>query len=278
MLDPAIPLMQRSTGRAALRLGARDGGPIVEDLFQTGSARVFVPRTGRGLEDAIFVNTSGGLTGGDRLDYALTLAADLTFTASTQTAERAYLAGDDPARIRVGAQVGPGGRLVWLPQETILFEGSNLDRRTEIDLATGASCVLVETVILGRLAMKERPRAARLSDRRMIRIAGRPVWAENIRIDARVLAASGSAAMLGDCTCFGVLVLVGAGAETAADSIPAIPPPVSVSSAVSGWNGRTILRLQSPDPWALKLHLARVAARLTGRPIPKSWQIQGMAA
>ena len=75
MLDTAIsaPVWQRSRGRAALGVAAVAGGGVrLTRLEQSGSARVFVPpirtRAGSASDaEAVFLNTSGGLTGGDRL-------------------------------------------------------------------------------------------------------------------------------------------------------------------------------------------------------------------
>ncbi|MGL4415311.1 MAG: urease accessory protein UreD, partial [Roseinatronobacter monicus] len=60
---------QRSAGHASARFAQRSGRPSLMDLRQQGSAKAIV------LEhsDIVFLNTSGGLTGGDRLDYSLTL-------------------------------------------------------------------------------------------------------------------------------------------------------------------------------------------------------------
>ncbi len=211
MIAGAAVRMERSVGRAALAVGLRDGRPVPRDIAQGGSARVMLPRSGAGFREAVFLNTSGGLASGDRLEFAMALEAGVAFTCSTQTAERAYLATGAAARVRVGATVGAGGRLVWLPQETILYEEAHVDRATEVDLAPGASVLLCETVVLGRRAMGEDPRRARLADRRMVRVAGRPLWAEQLRLDAGVLAEAGGAAVLGGAPAFAVLALCGPG-------------------------------------------------------------------
>ena len=84
------PALQRSHGTARLGIVARHGRPALADLYQAGSAKVFLPRGGGAPDEAVFLNTSGGLTGGDRISFALTLAPGLRLTATTQTAERAY--------------------------------------------------------------------------------------------------------------------------------------------------------------------------------------------
>ena len=104
----------------------------------------------------MFLNTSGGLASGDRLSFAVTLRPDTRALATTQTAERAYRATGPAARAEVRLTVGHNGWLDWLPQETILFDGSALSRQTCVSLAADAWYLGVETVILGRAAMGER--------------------------------------------------------------------------------------------------------------------------
>ena len=130
MFDATQPVqMQRSHGEAAVAYaGARLTG-----LRQKGSAKALLPRV-RGVPEVVFLNTSGGLTSGDTLSYALDLAEGARAVATTQAAERAYRADHGPARVSVTHRVGAGGWLDWLPQETILFDRSDLDRRTILTL------------------------------------------------------------------------------------------------------------------------------------------------
>ena len=81
------------------------------------------------VPEVVFLNTSGGLTGGDRLSYGVALGDGCRAVATTQTAERAYLSNQGAARVEVSMTVGAGGWIDWLPQETILFERSALHRK-----------------------------------------------------------------------------------------------------------------------------------------------------
>jgi urease accessory protein len=269
------PPPQRAQGAASLRLGLSRGRVAVRDMAQQGSAKVMLPRAPFHRPEVVYLNTSGGLTSGDALSFSLDLGPDCHASATTQTAERAYLAPDGPARMRVSVNVGAGAHLDWLPQETILFEGSDLDRETTIDLATGATCLLTETVVLGRRAMGESPRAARLHDRRLVRVHGRPFWADSVILDAATLASAPNPALLGANAAFACLALIGQGAEAATRSVLALPPVPSVELAASGWNGRCVIRLVAPDLWPLKQSLSRLIETLSSNPLPRCWQMQG---
>jgi urease accessory protein len=267
---------QRAFGQAMVRFAP--GGAVVRlaDLRQEGSARVMLPRSALDCPEVVFLNTSGGLTSGDRIGFALALEDGARAQATTQTAERAYLALQGPAALTVSMQAGVGADLVWAPQETILFEGANLDRRTEVDLAIGAGVLLLEMVVLGRRAMGERPRAARLLDRRRVSLRGRPLWVENLALDQDALALADGAAVLGGAAAFATLAVCGQGREAAVDALRQVPVPDGVQAGVSGWNGRSLLRAVAAEPWPLKLYLGAALARLTGRPLPRVWQMQGV--
>ncbi len=267
---------QRAYGQASVLLAAQGAVTRLVDLRQEGSARAMLPRSAPDRPEVVFLNTSGGLTSGDRIGFALALGAGAKVQATTQTAERGYLALEGPATLTVSMTVGAGADLVWLPQETILFEGADLERRTEIDLGEGAACLMLEMVVLGRRAMGERPRAARLVDRRRVTMAGRPLWVEQLRLDAGALAVAEGAAMLGGGAAFATLALCGQGREAAVEGLRAVQVPDGVQVGISGWNGRCLLRAVGAEPWPLKVYLGAAVARLTGRPLPRVWQMQGV--
>lgn len=266
--------LQRSHGVARVELAARNGRAALRDLRQQGSAKVFLPRGGA-VDEAVFLNTSGGLTGGDRLNFSFDLGAGLRFTATTQTAERAYASPGDAARVTVDLRVGAGARLDWLPQETIVFERAHLARHTRVQLDPGASCLLAEAVVLGRLAMGEAPVAAQLFDRREVTCAGRPLWNDALHITPEALAQRNTPALLGDARCLAVIALIGPGAE---DAAPALRPDLAAegcATALSAWNGRLVLRLAAHDIWPLRQQMARLLSRLRGCPLPRVWQMNG---
>lgn len=269
--------MQRARGSAFLSVAPSRGASRMVDLAQSGSARVMLPLLPGPRPEAVFLNTSGGLTSGDVLDFGMSVAEGARLTSTTQTAERAYLALAGPARLSVRADVGAGADLEWLPQETILFQGADLVRETRIDLARDSQCLVLETVVLGRRAMGEVVTRARLRDRRTVTVLGRPFHIEALELTPEALTHADCSALLGPAFAWSSLALCGPGAESAADALRSIPSPDGVTAAASGWNGRTLFRATATDLWPLKRHLARVIAHLTGHPLPRVWQMQGIA-
>ncbi|WP_238941578.1 urease accessory protein UreD [Jannaschia sp. Os4] len=256
--------MQRARGAASVVLGA--GG--LRDLSQSGSAKAMLPRT-HGVPEVVFLNTAGGITSGDRLSYALEVGAGAEVVAATQTAERGYRATDGPGRLDVRLSVGAGARLDWLPQETILFEGADLRRRTEVDLAADADLLMVESVVLGRAAMGEAVARARLDDRRRVARGGPPLHDDHLALDAATLA---DPAALGDSAALASLVLAAPNAADAVGPLRRLLDSQAVRAACGAWDGRLVLRLAASAAQPLRRALVSAIVTLRGRPVPRVWQ------
>ena len=269
--QPQSHPIQRSKGHAFAAFGMRQGRVRLADLAQAGSAKLMLPRVDGDVPEAVFLNTSGGLTGGDAISFALQVGDGVRLTASTQTAERAYASNQGAAQMQVSATVGAGGRLDWLPQETILYQASNLHRCTEIDLAETATCLTSESLVLGRAAMGETLTSARLHDHRMFRRAGRPVWSETFLIDDAVLARRDSAALLAGAQALGLVALVAQGAEDATAPLLALPSVAGARLSASGWDGRCLVRVLAPDGLTLRKQMAQIIKTLSARPLPRVW-------
>ena len=153
-----------------------DGGRNrLERLYQQGCAKAILPRSHARLPEAVLVNTSGGITGGDRLDYVMTAGDGAGLVVTTQAAERIYRAASGVGQIETRLTLGAGAELAWLPQETIVFEGGAVARRLEVEMAEDAQLTALETVVLGRAAMGERVTVGHISDQWRIRRGGRLV-------------------------------------------------------------------------------------------------------
>lgn len=261
------PILERTRGRAAVVLGPRG----LDRLHQSGSAKAFLPRVHSSVPEVVFLNTSGGLTGGDRLSFALDLGPGTQAVGTTQTAERAYASAGGQAEVEVALTLGPGARLDWLPQETILFDRAALARRLTVEMAADARFLFCETLVLGRAAMGETLAAIALHDRREIRRGGTPVLAEAVRLTDTTLAAGPAA--LGGRRAVASLALVAPGAEDALATLREALAAEGVEAAASAWNGRCVARLIAADALPLKRALGRALTVLRGAPLPRVWQI-----
>lgn len=275
MLDmaPTPPAMQRTRGRAEVTLGPAPDGARLINLHQSGSAKAMLPRIHGPAPEVVFLNTAGGLTGGDRMRFAVTLEAGARATATTQTAERAYAASSGVAGLEVALTLGAGAALDWLPQETILFQRSALARETRVALTGDARLLMVETVILGRKAMGETLTDIAFADRRSVTRDGRPVLVEPVEITATDLAGAGQAAGLNDAIALSTLALVAPGAEDALGALRGSLRSEGVAAHASAWDGKCVARFMAADPAPLRRALAAAITTLRGGPLPRVWQL-----
>ena len=125
--DSAASRLPRARGqvRAAFaRAGARTEAARV---FETGGLRLRFPSAGVECE-AVLVNTGGGMAGGDQARVELSLQPGARVLATTQSAEKIYRADGAPTHMQLRLEVGAGAALVWAPQETLLYDGSDMRR------------------------------------------------------------------------------------------------------------------------------------------------------
>ncbi len=266
----AAPVLQRSFGRARLGFALIGGKTRLRELHQAGSAKAFVHETALG-PDVVFLNTSGGMTGGDRLDLALDLGPGTRVTATTQTAERAYRSDAGVAEVAVTHRLADGAHLDWLPQETILFDRSALRRQTVIALEGSASCLMLETIVLGRAAMGETLAQVELHDRRQVMRDGRPVLVEPVALGSAALGAG--AGVLQGARAFASVALVAAGAEAALTAVRQVLDEPGVTAGASGFDGKLTVRLMAADGWPLRRQTVRLLQVLRRAALPRAWQV-----
>src|SRR5262249_47342144 len=91
--------LQRAEGSGRMVVTGSNKGTRIVDVFQRAPIRILFPRDIRGaIEEAVLVDTAGGIAGGDVLEIAVTAHADASITVTTQAAEKIYRALNRPAR------------------------------------------------------------------------------------------------------------------------------------------------------------------------------------
>jgi len=262
------PVLQRARGVGEVRVTARG----LERLYQDGCAKARFPRTpGSAGPEAVLINTSGGLTGGDRLDWRVETGAGARLTVSTQACEKVYRARDGVAETAVSLAAEAGARLEWLPQETILFDGGALSRRIEADVPADAELLVLEAVILGRAAMGETVRRGTLRDRWRIRRGGKLAFADELRLAGEVRAIAARAPLLAGAAAFASLLLISPDAET---RLAAVRDALGPQGGASAFDGMLFARVAAPDGMSLRRALLPALAALRGgEPAPRVWGI-----
>src|SRR5882724_10374525 len=182
----AIFAANRARGAVSFDVHQVDGVTRRRQLHESGSLRVRFPSPEADGLSAVFVNTAGGIAGGDRFGIDIATGEGSRLTVTTAAAEKIYRAQGRAAQLDVALKLSAGSHLAWLPQETILFDQARLLRRIDIDLADSASLLLCEIVVFGRAAMGERMMHGEFVDRWRMRRGGKLVFAETVRLDGDI--------------------------------------------------------------------------------------------
>ncbi len=267
--------LQRARGGLHVAVKRRGAASVLADLRQDGCLKARFPHA-PGWFEAVTLNSSGGVAGGDRLDADFAVGTGAAATFSSQAAERFYraLAADPPALVRTRIAVAEGAAAEWLPQEAILFDHAALDRRLEIELAADSWFLGLETLVFGRAAMGEQVRGLRLADTIRVRRDGRLILHDQIRLagdaaallQGRALAAGGAAVA--------TLVHVAPDAEARLAALRDAWAAAPAEAACSAWNGMLVGRVVAGDAAALRATLlAALCVLRGGRAVPRVWLI-----
>jgi urease accessory protein len=269
--DDKIFAANRAVGRVALAVAAAAGESRRARVHEAGSLRVRFPNgTSRATLDAVIVNTAGGMTGGDRFDIDIAVGAGARLTVTTAAAEKVYRSLGPDTQVGVKADIGPGGALAWVPQETILFDQVRLRRTIDIELARDAKLVLAEAIVFGRSAMGEAVLQGHLFDRWRVRIGGALAFAETLRLDGAIAEKLAQRAIAAERVAVASVLKI-PGDDGAVAAVRAMEKDFAGEVGVSAWNGLAVARLVAPDGAALRRDLIGVLTALGAGPLPRLW-------
>jgi urease accessory protein len=277
----AIPCdkdLQRSQGFARLILAGSTQGTRIVDIFQRSPIRIMFPGIrGAPIEEAVVVNTAGGIAGGDRLEFAVMVLANAFATVTSQAAERVYRALNEPALIETRLKICNAAKLAWLPQETIVFNGGRIRRNTEVEISAGAELLALEWLVLGRAAHGEEIVGGEITDGWQVRLDGRLIWADRFRATDEVFARLRSRALLADFKAIGTLIYFGPDPAAQVQFLRDLAPQLQCECFTTAVSGLVIARLGARAAGELKAGLREILrqferAREQGPfRLPKMW-------
>lgn len=278
--SPPVPadmaVLQRSRGHVKIGVGCDvHMKSRLTRLLQEGCLKVRLPRPQlSGWVDAVLINTSGGLTGGDVVSVEVKLSEGAQATVTTPGCERIYRSLGTMAVIHHSLDVGRGARLDWLPQETILFDQSRLQRRVEVQLCGDAEVTIAEAILFGRTAMGETVRSGFLRDFWTIHHDGRIVLADATRVSEPFAQTLLEPTVLRGYLGVACVVHVGKHLEAKRDALrAAFSNSEGCRAGVSMVNGALLARIVAPNGRALRNVLVRAIDGVRDRrPLPRNWQ------
>ncbi|HEY1130983.1 MAG TPA: urease accessory protein UreD [Roseateles sp.] len=240
---------------AATRVKARHDGPLrlLKTLYPEGA----------GIAHAVLVHPPGGLVGGDRLDITLDVQAGAHLLVTTPAATRFYRSKVGEAAQVVQATVGEGGRLEWLPQETLAYPGCIARNEVRLALSPGSSLFATEVLGLGLPAAGQPFDAGRLLQH--LEIEGQ--WLDRGWLDAADKALLDGPCGLGGQRVLGTLAYAESGVPADADALLSggrallADLPRSGITQLQGPHGTVLLaRVVGDEVEAVALALRRVRA------------------
>jgi urease accessory protein len=259
MTATARLLEQRSVGHVHLRM-ERDGIAVMREA---GSAKCRMPRGGT---EAILINTSGGLAGGDVVTIKAEVGEGASLTLTSQAAERIYRTLGPDAEVQVSLNAERGSHLLWMPQESIFFEGSALNRSLDVTLGEGATFLAVEPLLFGRREMGEHLKTVTVRDTWKIYQSGKLIHAEAFALGPQW---PRSKATFAECHAAATVLFIAPDCEGLLDNVRKILGPHDGASA---WNGKLVARLLAGDGFHLRKTLIQVFSACVGRHrLPKCW-------
>lgn len=191
----ARTLSEREEGlpawQARLELGfdRRGDATILAHRHHFGPLRVqkpFYPE-GPGVCHTLLLHPPAGIAGGDDLEISAVVPDGAHALLTTPGAGKWYRSSGPWASQKLGFEVGAGGMLEWLPQETIVFDGARARMQVEVELAGDAGFIGWEVLCLGRRASGERFESGAMRMSTKIARDGKPVWLERGMLEGGLL-------------------------------------------------------------------------------------------
>jgi urease accessory protein len=266
----AIFAANRARGSVTFDVHQVEGVTRRRHLRESGSLRVRFPSPEAEGLSAVFVNTAGGVAGGDRFEIDITAGEGSRIAVTTAAAEKIYRAEGSASELSIALKAAAGAHLSWLPQETILFNEARMSRRIDIDLAESASLLLCEIVVFGRTAMGERMLNGELVDRWRLRRGDRLVFAETMRLDGDIGEKLGKAAVAKGGVAVGTALMV-PGDEALVERVRELSSLFGGEVGISAWNGFAMARFCAQDAARLRADMMAVLRRVNRSALPRLW-------
>jgi urease accessory protein len=175
------------------------------------------------------------------------------------------------ASIQNNVTVEKNAQLHWMPQETILFENSNLSRSLIIDMHETSKCLLVEPLVFGRIASGERLKSAKIRDHIEIRKNGSIHFLDKLFLSNNVTEHLRSATIANGAHAIALVVYIGSDAGKLLSVVRSLLPETAGASLVQ--KDTLVLRALASNSYELRQFLIPVLKGLSGNLLPKPWMI-----
>ena len=276
-LDSALAPHAQQRGAGDLAFERAGAATVLRTARSTSPLRLLTPRN-HGHAAWVFAATfGGGLVDGDTVRLDVTLAPGSTSLVGTQASTKVYRCPTSTCRQDLVARVGSSALLVLVPDPVVCFAEARYEQSIAVDLAPGASLVLVDTFTAGRSARGERWQFARYAARLAVTRQGAPLLHDAMILDP---AHGALAPRFGRFDAVATIVLFGPQARSLrAHAIERAPAPSRASAIVEavspiGDDG-ALIRIAGASieatSAAVRGYLAELGAILGDDPFARKW-------
>ncbi len=235
-----------------------------------------MPKTHDGNRfEAVMINTAGGMTGGDHIDWHYDLGHNTNTVLTTQACERIYKSAGGSARTDIHLTLADNASLAWLPQETILFDQSRFERTITVEMSPTSRLLFLEPVAFGRTTMGESIDQGWLRDHWKFFCNGDLFHADFFNLSGDISTWLGRSAIANGNLAMATLLLVSQDAEMKLDAARAL---IGKNGGASWWKtagiGKLLARIVARDSYELRKTLLPVVDMLNDKAaLPKCWSL-----
>lgn len=217
-MRPIEPVVAPWHARLHLGFSRRGDSTLLTRREHSGPLRVqkALHPEGPAVCHAIVLHPPAGIAGGDELQIRADLAPATHALLTTPGAGKWYRSAGPWAAQRLAFRVDEGATLEWLPQETIVYDGTLAALDTEVDLAEGSRYLGWEVLCLGRRASGETFDSGQLRLETRIRRHAVPLFLERGRLSGSDPLLTATAGLAGYSVCG---TLVAAAGDVPADLV-----------------------------------------------------------
>ncbi len=267
-----VPSFVRARGVVQARFERAGRTTRLIDSYETGGLRLRTPKSDHGCE-AVILNTAGGMAGGDEWRMRFSAERKSRVWLTTQSAEKIYRTDADDTIVSTELSLAESARVTWVPQETILFNGSKLKRSLTVRMAESASAILLEMTVFGRFECGEQLQSGAFFDRWRIWRGNSLIFADDVRLAGNIAAITLKPAAGDGATAVATLCYVSQKAEKSLQSLRTVLDGANADWGASAWNGMLVARFAGRDPFAVRCLVARALRHLSKIDVPKVWSI-----
>jgi urease accessory protein len=273
-VDPA-PVVP--TGRGELVVSRVRGRCVATRAVAHSPLRLLLPDN-RG--DALWVYTTsygGGLVDGDALSLDARVGPGAALMLATQASTKVFR-GARGASQTLALRVDEGALAAVLPDPVVCFADAAYAQRTRVELAAGASLVLLDGLHAGRVARGERWAFARYASRLDVYREGRLALSDRLLLDREH---GPIAERLGAFDAFATLVIVGERVAPAAaavlDAVGRTSPATHADriESATAVEGGTLVRIAAATAAvalaSVRRHLGFVSEVIGDDPFTRRW-------